>query len=359
MRRNKIIARILFIFSIANVVLAAPALLRQRRLVTDRADDEPTGDSEQDSGLASSTGPAHQDLVVPAAPAAPSQPEAGSEHGTPPGSEQDWEHASSNGPVHQDWTVPATPPPSEAGSEHGSDEPGRQGSVSYSYSPAESPPHSVSYSYSPAESPPHSWSEPSEPDSGLHSLGYPDQDPVPNSPSSLHQDSVPEPPSGPLHQDLAPVSGAPELHDDLPIVHGGSRLQPAPFPWWLHTDERPPAQWEEGESSHQPEESSHTPEESWQAVPETLPPAPEAQTLHDEANPWWHELYLYTDGNEQASDRASTKWGSWGSETEAFIADETHLHRSFERGPERDYGNRFSRDVRFHSYLFPSFRHLN
>jgi hypothetical protein len=38
MRRDKTFARILLIFSIANVVLAAPVVVRQRRFVTDRSD---------------------------------------------------------------------------------------------------------------------------------------------------------------------------------------------------------------------------------------------------------------------------------------------------------------------------------
>ena len=66
MRRDKTVARVLLIFSIASVVLAAPALLRQRRLVTDRADDEPMDDSEQAHGLLAE--PVHQNGVLPVAP---------------------------------------------------------------------------------------------------------------------------------------------------------------------------------------------------------------------------------------------------------------------------------------------------
>ena len=62
MRQDKTLAQILLIFSIINVVLAAPALVQRRRLVTDRADDEPTGESGQDPA-----GSVHQE-VVPAAP---------------------------------------------------------------------------------------------------------------------------------------------------------------------------------------------------------------------------------------------------------------------------------------------------
>jgi len=58
MRRDKTLARIILIFSIASLVLAAPAVVRQRHLVTDRSDDEstdgltpfPTPDSSAMSG---------------------------------------------------------------------------------------------------------------------------------------------------------------------------------------------------------------------------------------------------------------------------------------------------------------------
>ena len=45
MRLDKTFARILLIFFIANLVLAAPALVRQTRFVTDRLDNEPTDES--------------------------------------------------------------------------------------------------------------------------------------------------------------------------------------------------------------------------------------------------------------------------------------------------------------------------
>jgi len=45
MRLDKTFARILLIFSTANVVLAAPAVVRQRSFVTDRSDDESTDKS--------------------------------------------------------------------------------------------------------------------------------------------------------------------------------------------------------------------------------------------------------------------------------------------------------------------------
>ena len=73
MRRDKTFAGILLIFSIANVVLTAPASMRQRRLVTYRTDDEQTGVSNQ--GLAGSV---HQDVVPAVTPPSVGSP-AGSE----------------------------------------------------------------------------------------------------------------------------------------------------------------------------------------------------------------------------------------------------------------------------------------
>jgi hypothetical protein len=230
MRRNNIVARFPLIFSITNVVLAAPALVPQRRLVTDRADDEPTDESEQALGSLAE-------------------------------------------PVHQDGVVSATPPSGwlPAGSEE---------------SPSDSQVQQVLH-----------WLD--------EVLGKP-LSPI----SPLHPDYMLEPPFGSSHQNLAPVSGAPdspESHDDLPIVHGGPRLQPAPFPWWLHTTERPPSQFEVGE----PSSSVDT------EAPERFPPASGAQQLHDDTTPWWHDLDPVTDI-------------------------EHHFHRSFKWSPERDHGHRFS-----------------
>ena len=69
MHQGKTVARILLIFSIANFVLAAPAIVRQRRFITDRSD-EPTdestpllapisdaSDSSAESGLSSQARP--------------------------------------------------------------------------------------------------------------------------------------------------------------------------------------------------------------------------------------------------------------------------------------------------------------
>ena len=226
MRRNKTVAWILLIFSIANVVLAAPALVPQRWLVTDRADDEPTpGESEQAPGSLAE-------------------------------------------PLHQDGVVSATPPSGRLPSE---------------------------------ESPSDSQLQ-QELDRLDRFLGEP-LSPV----SPLHPDYMLEPPFGSLHQDLEPVSGAPdspESHDDLPVVYGGPRSQPPPFPWWLHTTERPPAQFEVGGTSSSVDSGA-------------FPPASGAQPLHDDTTPWWHNLDPVTDI-------------------------EHHFYRSFKRSLERDHGHLFS-----------------
>jgi hypothetical protein len=64
MRLDKTFVRILFIFSIASVVLAAPALVRQRRFVTDRSDESTpllASDFDSDGAESSATsGPVTQ-----------------------------------------------------------------------------------------------------------------------------------------------------------------------------------------------------------------------------------------------------------------------------------------------------------
>ena len=101
MRRDKTFARILLIFSIANVALAAPAVIRQRTLITDGPNDGSTDKSmpslETASGVSeTSAGP-------------------GSAPHEPPGSQQDWTPGSGGSPpagsLHQDGVEPATPPP--------------------------------------------------------------------------------------------------------------------------------------------------------------------------------------------------------------------------------------------------------
>ena len=98
MRRKKTVARVLLIFFIANVVLAAPAVVRQRSLVTDVPDDESTDESMPSLMTAS-------DVSETSPP--PSQ--AGSLHESPPGSEKDWTPGSPVGSLHQDGAEPAAP----------------------------------------------------------------------------------------------------------------------------------------------------------------------------------------------------------------------------------------------------------
>jgi hypothetical protein len=231
MRQDKTFARILLIFSIANVILAAPALLRQRSLVTNRADDKPTGEPEQDPA-----GSAHQEVVSV-----------------------------------------ASPPPvgSPAGSEKLHPEPGV-------------------------------WTE----DSLLEWLSNLSDEDVfePNSPSDLPKYSK-------------PISWAPPSHDNQPPVLKSLPLQDKPFPWWEHTDWRPPGVWEVGESSRTGSGAS-------EMLPPKLPPASGAQPLHDDAvdtNIYWHDLDSVMD-----TDQASTM--SWASKVSELseeggkVAEETHLH---------------------------------
>ena len=64
MRRDKIVARILLIFSIANAVLAAPAVVRQGRFV-DRAGDESTDESTPSLGSGSGYSPSYEASPAP------------------------------------------------------------------------------------------------------------------------------------------------------------------------------------------------------------------------------------------------------------------------------------------------------
>ena len=70
MCQNKTVAWILLIFSIAKVILTALALLLQRSLVTNCADNKPTDKLEQDWGLMSLNGPSAPGLVTAALPPA-------------------------------------------------------------------------------------------------------------------------------------------------------------------------------------------------------------------------------------------------------------------------------------------------
>ena len=126
-----------------------------------------------------------------------------------------------------------------------------------------------------------------------------DEDSVPNSPSGVLQDSKP----------LA-FSGSPRVH----LLSEDPRLPdgPRPYPWWLHTDWRPPAIYEVGESSH-----------TASGAQEMLPPA---QPAHDDAL-WLHDLnpVPVTDMDQASTMSWASKVSGWGEEDEEKVADETHL----------------------------------
>ena len=113
MRQDRIFARILLIFSIANVVLAAPAFIRQRALITDVQDDQSTDGSMPSLETASdmSETPAGPDWVLQEPP----QSQSGPLHVSTSGSEQYWTPMSSPGSLHQNGVEPATPPSPPAG----------------------------------------------------------------------------------------------------------------------------------------------------------------------------------------------------------------------------------------------------
>jgi hypothetical protein len=114
MRRDRTFARILLIFSITNVALAAPAVIRQRSLVTDTPDNESTGESmpslETASGVSETSAGPGSTLQ------GPPESQSGSMHVSPLGSQQDWTPGSSPvGSLHQNGVEPATPHPPPAG----------------------------------------------------------------------------------------------------------------------------------------------------------------------------------------------------------------------------------------------------
>ena len=285
MRRDKTVARIILLFSIANLVLAAPALVRQRRLVIDRADDGPTDELQATSWSLRLAGSVYQNEVVPAAP--PSGP--GSEDGTAPELKRD-----------SPTTIPfdtVSAPALLAGS-------GNNRMLGLSDAPARQ-----SYSHSAPQSE-HEW-----PWSALDSLAV----------SGSSDLDFAEPDSGSRPSELTVSEGeAPLLHDDL--------LDSPSSQWhWQHTDSRPNT-WEAGESSNSAGEPSQTVGKLSPTVEEpshTVPDAPEAQGLHVEKHPWWHELYFHADADDDQGSHKAASWQSWGSEEGAEIADISHFHRSY------------------------------
>ena len=97
MRRGKIVAQILLIFSIASVVLAAHAIVRQRSLITDGSNDESTDESMPSQDTASHESETSSGLGWV------SESPAWSEHDSVPGSQ--------SGSLHQDGMEPAASPP--------------------------------------------------------------------------------------------------------------------------------------------------------------------------------------------------------------------------------------------------------
>ena len=218
MRRNKSVARILLIFSIASVVLAAPAVVRQRTLITDVPDDESTDESmpsiETASDLSESSAPSgwvHQ--------APPSQ--VGLLHESPVGPEQDWVSGLPSGSMHQDWLKPAAPPPPPARLHH-----------DWAWSHASLSDESLSQD-----------SESSH-DTDLGSVSSQLHDDPPSW-SGFPQLGDPRPGPGiqPLYEYPPPASGAAQLHDAPPSRPGAVPLRNDPLSGLgaqlLHEDPQP------------------------------------------------------------------------------------------------------------------------
>jgi hypothetical protein len=228
MRQDKIVARIILIFSIANAVLAAPAVVRQRSL--DHAGDKSTDESVSSLGSGSGYLP---DSEVP------SDPETSSVE-TPSLISDDHDTSSS---IH--------PPPAFDTDHYYSD----QLSESHFDSPTED-----------------SW------DGSLHSAGVPASGP--------QQLNDPPHTSGrPPSQDRPTLeSEAAQLHNPLP-GSGDQPLHDNPLPWWhSHYPVNPI-------TSGSPLSQDHPTPESEAAQLHNPLPGSGNQPLYDDPNPWWRSYY--------------------------------------------------------------------
>ena len=279
MRRDKTFAQILLIFSIAHVVLGAPALVRQRSIEPDVPDNGPTDGSMPGPSL----------VTAPDVSEAP----------PPPGSEQDSAPGPSAGSSHQGGVQPAAPPTPPDGlhqdstASHASLSDMSVSQDSTSSHDAEIAPwsgrpqlHYVSSSYfsppaslNPPSQRPGSWAPPVHDDdnslagsgaqrkywfvplgdspprppsgSGAHSSYYNDPPPPASKAAQLYNSppppaseaaqlhNSPPPPASEaaqLHNSPPPTSGVAQLHDELPSGPVDAPLPDAPpsMPWW-HT----------------------------------------------------------------------------------------------------------------------------
>ena len=391
MRRDKTFARILLIFSIAHVVLAAPAVVRQRSLVPDVPDNgstdesvplletvsdvsetspptpqsaslhEPSVGSEQDSAPGLPAGSSHQDGVEPAAP--PTSPARLHQDWTPP-------HESSNVPLFQD---SASSHDAKFTPLSGSPE-SHYVSLAPHYSPGTPLLHDDSlagHSVQPTwwESVPLGDSPPSG--SGAQPLS---KDPPSWGGNFAHVSEIEQAsPSGLSSFHSEP--GATPLHDDLSSESGAQPLSKAP-PWWqnfahvseidqaspsglssfhsepgatpLHDDlssgsgaqslSKDPPWWENVAHVSEIEEVS--------PLHDNLPSGWGPQPLFKEP-PWWLNYGLDAkDEAKEAADKAKPQKGLCG------LRCLMRFHpRAFKSSPERDHGHRFSWDVSFCSLL--------
>jgi len=309
MHRNKTFAGIFLIFSIANVVLGAPASIRQGHFVTERADDEPTGDSKQD-------------------PAATPPPVGSPEKSLTLSDKQPLDYLAND---HSSGDPERTVLPSSPFRHQGSSSPEQNpaGLVHEEVEHAATPPNHANYL--------------------LNENGK--RPALPSSPYGSHQgSSLPEQdPAGLVHEEVKPAATPPPV---------GSQSRPEKLPtmakllsdqkkldyltnFLLYKDPKrlkrpvpPSAPYGSHQGSSLPEsvsgntESLHTASHEQMLPPasvaQPLPPASVAQPLHNDAHESV-ESNSFTDMDEASTMSSSSRVSGW-EEEEAKSIEEVHPH---------------------------------
>jgi hypothetical protein len=219
MRRDKTFARILLIFSIAHVVLAAPAVVRQRGLVPNVPDneltDEPVPSLETAPDVSETSPP-------PSQAASLHEPSVGLEQGSAPGSPA--------GSSHQDGVELAAPPTQPAGSHQ-------------DWTPSHGPSSDVPLSQDLASSHDAEFTPLSGSPESHYAPLVPHYSPPTPGTSSLHDDSLARPGVQPSGLESVPLGDSPpsgsgvqpsRWDDSPPSVASGSGVQPLSKdpPWW-------------------------------------------------------------------------------------------------------------------------------
>ena len=190
MRQDKTFTQILLIFSIANVVLAAPAVMRQRRLVTDRS-----GDGSTDKST-----PLLNDLIDSYSASQSSAASGSVAQASPPSSAESW---------HQDSAMASVAPQSN------DPQPWSETSESHYAAPAYVPPFTSGNRDPPSQHDP-------PPETEMQPL-FGNQ-PQASEAAQLHDDKLPASGAGPIFEDSHPswhdFRPGTEIEVAEPDVHG-------------------------------------------------------------------------------------------------------------------------------------------